>query len=500
MWQLPDVREPVAAADDGHVDLADADNAMVPYRESMRLLRRNDELIRGLERLPPGGWDWATASPAVRAWAEENRPALAAWLAGTQRRDCLVVQPGEIPRPDDQGLATLLYREFAILAALEATRRQAAGDLPGAWELHLARFRSGLLAGRHAGLTAQVTATMILARCPPAVTAWAADPALTADLVRRAIRDLIACRPLVTTPGDVVRHEYIVGRARLADPAYWTNGWDGARTDPASVWYNHVVGVPELVRFWKNEPKRSLKVYRLITTGFLAQCDRPPGTGPRLLVPDFAIFAVDPSTPPAVARIKPEALVAWAEASGVRGVVSNYAWGMSAVTTSQGRLDELLLIVARRAFALDHGGRPPATYADLFPGYLDALPPSHRAGVSAPAAVTAARRLRRTFRYRAGAPWFWRPKYPRKGGSGRVSVARARSVSRTWTPLFQTSTRVPRARTVERFHCVGRVRRVRGRGGVAVKRPGAVAVGDRPGRPASATPGRSATARSGRGS
>ncbi len=375
LWQLPDAPEPVAAADDGHVDLADADNAMVPYREAERLLRGDNEVVRGLERLPPAGWDWATATPAARAWAEANRPALAAWLAGTRRPDCLPFQPGGATRREDNAISTHLHGEFAILAALEARRRQAAGDLAGAWELDLARVRSGLLAGRHVGLIGQATAGMILARCPPAVAAWAGDPALTADQAHRAVRDLVACRPLVTTPVDVVRYEYVVGRARLADPLYWTNGWGGQRTDPASLWYNHVVGVPELVRFWKNEPKRSLKVFRLLTAGFLAQCDRPAGTRPPLLSPELGIFALDSTTPPAVARIKPEDLAAWAGASGARGFVSNYSWGVNSVAANQGRLDELLLIVTRRAFALDHEGRAAQTYGELVPAYLDTLPP-----------------------------------------------------------------------------------------------------------------------------
>ena len=38
-------------------------------------------------------------------------------------------------------------------------------------------------------------------------------------------------------------------------------------------------------------------------------------------------------------------------------------------------LDHYRLRMARRAYALDHAGRPAATYADLVPAYLDALPP-----------------------------------------------------------------------------------------------------------------------------
>ena len=377
LWRLPDAPEPFDLAKYGHVELADADNAMVLYREAIRALIRDEPLWHALPRGSADGWNWAAADPRVREWAGRNRPALDLWLRGADRPDCLLVQPEE--HRLDTALDPIADLQILMrLGALEATRRQAAGDLAGAWVCYRGVLRTCMHAGRRGATNAAAVGARGLAGTSPLVITWASDPNTTPDLLRRAAADLADCRLRAGTPADLIRTEYFVARASLADPDRWAN-WQRNEGGPDS-WYRHFPGVLWGQNFLRNEPKRSLKVLRLLTTGYLAQADRPAADRSRVAVPRYLIFAVDPSTPDPLTRIKPEDLAAWADASGCRGSELDPGFGLGFARGIETSLDHLRLNLAERAYALDHAEQPPTTYGDLLPTYFDALPPGFAPG------------------------------------------------------------------------------------------------------------------------
>ncbi len=372
LWSLPDAPEPVDPDRYGHVDLADEDNAMVFYRQAVDLLQRPETPRRGLP-----GWggyqgDWALAAPEVRAWAEANGPALDLWLRGTTLPDALVDQPGRRRDVDAVVLGQQLL-SLGHLGTLAATRLQEAGTLKGAWRYHRGVIRSALHATRHVGAAAATNASISLNRTAPLVRAWADHPAMTSNLLRGALADLAACRPLVPDPLAAIRVDYLGLRDLLLDPTRWER-WQFPRGD-LREWYNHVAAVEWAREFAQNEPKRSLRVLRLVYTGVLANAARPPGERPPLADRRYPIYAVDAATPAPLARIRPDALVRWVDASGCRGQIPDYGRTLGALQGIANLLDGHRLHFARRAFELDHANRAPATYADLWPAYLDALPP-----------------------------------------------------------------------------------------------------------------------------
>ena len=203
LWRLPAAPEPFDVARYGHVDLPDAENAMVAYRQAASARVRDDRLWM---ELPPGAreqWDWATADPRVREWAGRNKAALDLWLRGTVRPDALLVQPAEQDFHRSQNLVFDL-QELAHLGALEATRRQGVGDLAGAWAYHRGVIRSCLHAGRHAATMPVALGLRWIGLAKPLVQAWIDDPRQTPDLLRRAGADLAQCRELASrmTPAD----------------------------------------------------------------------------------------------------------------------------------------------------------------------------------------------------------------------------------------------------------------------------------------------------------
>ena len=384
IWRLPDAPEPFDLAKYGHSDLADSDNAMTFYDRAGRLLAADRNRSENEDRLfmslfiksQADQWDWRRVNSEDQAWLASNRAALDVWLAGTACPDALLVQPERFTATASTiGETVTRLRILAHLGALEATRRQASGDLAGAWTYYRGVIRSGLHTARHAGFDQAVAGSGILRLALPSVDGWGDDPNLPPELLRQAVADLKACRSLRTTMSDLIRVEYFVTRAELEQMTAneFTRPWSDSPD-----WLNHWPLVSWVARFARNEPRLSLKVFRLITAGRLAQSDRPLGDRPPVVFPQYQIYAVDASTPPQLAQITPQALAGWADSSNCRIVLNRNNWNQFLQATALAgadRLDSFGLRLAERAYKLDHGGQPAKTYGDLLPIYLDALPP-----------------------------------------------------------------------------------------------------------------------------
>ena len=202
---------------------------------------------------------------------------------------------------------------------------------------------------------------------------------MTPELLRGAIADLKACRALESPDSAMIRVEYFAARDLLGDYTAWEHGQQHQGEQPGTnredLWLNHFPAFLAVKYFWDNEPKRSRRVLRLITLGQLAQCDRPAADRPAVVSPEYLIYALDPTTPPPLNRIRPEQLAVWADAPGYRDVNREPGWALAMNATRRNQLDTLRLRLAERAYALDHVEQPPTTYGDLLSTYIDALPP-----------------------------------------------------------------------------------------------------------------------------
>ncbi len=382
LWQLPDAPEPFDLAKYGHVNLADTDNAMVLYAQAAKLLIKDPKVapLSVLVQRAGKDWDWTRASPEVRSFVESNGAAITLWLRGTIRPDAALVQPD---------LATLApplidigdLRILAYLGTLEATRRQAKGDLSGAWTYFRGVIRSGIHAGCHGGLGFAAMEGEILGPATLKVIAWVDDPRVTPQLLRQAVGDLTRSRQMMSSVTDMIRMEYFQTRADLDRPN--ERRPQLGRSGDSVAWLAEYLGVMDFLR---NEPKLSQRILRLITAGQLAQSERPIDSRPQVISPRYLIYAIDAATPSRLARIDPEKLVAWADASQCRDAIPEFSFFLMWVQAARNRFESLRLHLAERAYALDHGGQPAKTYGDLVSAYLDALPTGVTAGdlLSAP--------------------------------------------------------------------------------------------------------------------
>jgi hypothetical protein len=371
LWRLPKAPEPFDVAKLGRVEVPDSENAMIAYRAAFA--RTGEPVYKGYGT-DLKIWnvsDWSVADPEVRRWAEDNRHALPIWLPATELRESLLVQPESLEMRTQLGTVQTL-RPFVRLALLEGSRLEQDGDLAGAWKHYRAALRASRHAGMHGGLNQRLIGSSFLRQSRPRIEAWTANPKVTPELLRRAIADVEACAAMTSPASEMVRAEYFVYRAAVNTPEHWSKLSDsGPYAD--SEWYNQVSGLRWAQRFLRNEPKRSHRVLRLITAGYLAQCDRPGPLRPNLMFPQFMIYDQNSTTPAVVRSITPEDLNAWAKDSVMYPLANSSSHFQGLIDAEPGTFDSFRIRMAERAFEIDHG-KPPRTYGELLGVYLKALP------------------------------------------------------------------------------------------------------------------------------
>ena len=371
LWRLPNAPEPFDVAKFGRIEVPDSENAMVAYRSAFA---RTGELEYRDYQVAQKAWsvtDWSVADPEVRRWAEDHRHFLPIWLPATELRESLLVEPESMEMGTNLGPVQSL-RPFVRLALLEGSRLEQDGDLAGAWTHYRAALRASRHAGMHGGVNQRLIGSSLLRQSRPRIEAWTENPKVTPGLLRQAIADVEACAAMTSPASEMVRVEYFVYRAAVNGPELWSKFSDSGPYC-TSEWYNHVTGIRWAQRFLRHEPERSHRVLRLITAGYLAQCDRPPPLRPRLMFPPFMIYDQNSTTPAAVRSITPEDLNAWAKDSVMDSLANSSSHLQPLIDAEPGTFDGLRIKMAERAFEIDHG-KPPKTYGELLGPYLKSLP------------------------------------------------------------------------------------------------------------------------------
>jgi hypothetical protein len=372
LWRLPDSPEPFDLPKYGRVEVPDTDNAMVAYREIFA--RFGDLDAKSYKVANEKAWtlsDWSTADPEVRRWASDHREALEAWLPTNDRADSLLVQPEEL-RMGTLLEPVQLIRPYVRLALLEGSRLEQVGDLAGAWRMYRAALRASRHAGRHGGTIQHLVGNAFLRQSRPRIEAWIDRPSMTPELLRRAISDVEACWAMTSPASEMVRAEYFSARDTVNDTGSWVKLGDSGPYSTTD-WTNQFGGVRWARRFLRREPERSARVLRLVTAGYLAQCDRPRALRPKLLFADSMIYDHDARTPQAVRSIAPDALEFWSKDSVLNDLRPFSSIVQAYLDAEAGTFDHFRLRMADRAFEIEHG-RQPKTYGELLGPYLRDLP------------------------------------------------------------------------------------------------------------------------------
>ena len=381
---LPDVGEPFDVPAFLAFTLADDQNALLPYREAVKLYKppTDPNLLSPFPRIAtPPGPSSPSLSAEARSWVEANRPALEQFRQAWDRPDAFdpagrsVNPPGRF-EPEEN------YHRLCGLALLEAQRLVEDGDLAGAWTWYRSLMRSSWLIGHHSGESARAMGRNTRGRLARRLTVWAEHPKTDLALLRRALADVQACEPLLPSEAEILKVAYIVGldnfgaffraSAAVDIPPIEGDGFQPPR--------GLVTQFYEAKRWIRRDNERSRRVLNLVFCNWLKNVELPLDerpdpvirvkSGPRLLgLPaDFYPF------PAAVTKLDPIALARWyASTIDLRTnlpPLSSYQADLRQDLVAHG---SLVLAVANEIYRQEHGTLPESP-EKLVGAVLDHLP------------------------------------------------------------------------------------------------------------------------------
>lgn len=285
---VPDFGDPFDIAAWGHIDFDPAENAAVDYAATSRLYRgAHAPSWEDLERVWEHGW--SAASPDVRTWLADNRAALNAWRAGTEKDQHLRAQPAEMTI--ENCLNVRESRGLLRLAALESERLRFLGNTQAAWEWHRASLRCASHLGMNASMIDRSLAASLHNIHIKRMLSWARDATVTADQLAQALADVREDENLSSSPSVSIRIEFFIVCDGLANLEKLREGYDTVADD---------FGGDDLriARGWQlwlnNDRERTRRLLCHQIANLLEFADEPLSGQPGLLRGDFAWFDFDP--------------------------------------------------------------------------------------------------------------------------------------------------------------------------------------------------------------
>ena len=343
--------------------------------------------VHGIVRRGLASWPQADAN--IQSWLVKNREALELWRQAADRPEA------SLRRPEERDLLEgSPWRAMFVLAQLEASRLETAGDIEGAWgwqcaSLRMIRHIQDYDPLHHAADTERQVFPDVLAN----IRRRAHDPRASTSLLRRALDDALA-RDVPTTRGSAaLKLEYLSVAHRLAKPSneMVAQAWDDlCSDDDDALWYRHLPLFQESRWFIRNEPERSRRVARYAFKNWITLCERPctlwprgtswspiaQGGTPLLLLNDAGSLG----TPADVAGLTATDLGKWFDSTLFfrRQYNDDLSWKVgsynSYVVTRLADQSRLIVDLANEMYARDHGGQYPTSAKELVGPYLKSLP------------------------------------------------------------------------------------------------------------------------------
>lgn len=348
--KVPQADEPFDTKPVLELVVPDADNAFVEYRAASLLLVPRDPKanIDDFEKAQSDGWVYATEP--VRKWLDANRPFMELWRKGTAKPDAQYLRAGEL------SLDTLLpvvqeAREFSRLVRLESSKLLAEGQTEESWDWLRTSFRMSRQLGRHGVMIERLVGIGTHSLTAEGMMNWASDPQVTAELLRRAIRELQVEQKRTPPLSACLQMDY------LSAMTTWRSLTDG----PANATLNRLTGESEL-----NE-----RAFRHVFANWLGQADLPRNqrtkTLPGLFVfePSAANVKTQPSANEVSGYVHLSVMAALFVPSGQQLFV--------AIDREAARDIVLLTVLALELFAREHG-QYPEKLEELVPDFLPAAP------------------------------------------------------------------------------------------------------------------------------
>jgi hypothetical protein len=377
---LPDIGDPFDVRAFRAFSIPDDQNAFT-------FLRRAEE---NLTPSPPIlALTWSQADQKSREWVETNRPAIELFQRGADQSDAA--------NPD--GDSTLNGQRMALLVLLEADRRQAFGDMAGAWDCYRAILRMATHIRRRGSLNQRDDLYVYWNRLFRArLSTWAADSRASIPQLHGALEEALKNEPKPEWDVFAMKSGYLAMMRSLEQPV------------PASVqhdvgWeYDFRLGDMKLSsdvagyldagwRFLLRESERSRRVLQLLYANWLANVEthEPRKPAVRALfsllrstnpvskgTTSVTLYTVGPLAPAGARALAPTQVASWLVATNdakLRVIVANsnqWTWSPDRLHDRRDYHD-LVVMLAGELYRREHGALPPSEEA-LVGTYLKSLP------------------------------------------------------------------------------------------------------------------------------
>jgi hypothetical protein len=401
---LPDVGDPFDVTEALRpIEMLEDENAYVLYADAKgQLSRRSPALSKNIFDAST----WPRAGEDVRAFVQQNRPALLTWREGSERPDAIYNQPGKL------AVDTLLpvvqeLRLFTQMAALEGSHDEEKGAMEDAWLWYRAMLRCSRHVGRHGVIIERQVGGAIHKEAAARILHWAIDRRVDAELLRRALDDTLAADRMTPPLSKTLKLEYLIYLRDLQELRVMVNEvpMPGGRFG----WFEQMVVATgakptvQRLRFYAtNDVERSRRALRLVFANWMAQVDKPSSNrAPIAIRTPTLIYAPDQTAPPAARAVDPEILDKAIEQTSLAYVIlrpADLSFGAGTPTTKapwegdgliareQRRRAALLVKLAAELYRREHGTLPERAGTLVGP-YLKELPEGIKSDDGIPVAL-----------------------------------------------------------------------------------------------------------------
>jgi hypothetical protein len=374
---LPDIGDPFNVAAFRTFSLPDDENAFTYFRRSWKAID------------PIYGGGWSETNPEFRAFVEANRPAVKLFIEGAEQADGISGPVGEPVPGENSYLGPLQASSWGLIGMtlMEGGLREEKGDMAGAWDCYRAVLRMTVHVRRRERLADRSRVNLWLPVLRKHLATWAADLRTTIHQVRRALEDVVACRPMPEWDAFTLKIEYLDLMRRLdrrvVPPREQIEEEWAYRLNDLQLPVDLSLDLYQVKRGVAREPERSRRVIRLLFANWLAHVEQP---GPRKptararfhiakQTSGVLLYDVSHDAPAEARALSPQQLASWLVTTNDAKLALRYgflAWP-AVRRTEQRSYREVLVLLAGEIYRRERGAPPPNDEA-LVGTYLESLP------------------------------------------------------------------------------------------------------------------------------
>jgi hypothetical protein len=271
---------------------------------------------------------------------------------------------------------------------MEGGLREEKGDMAGAWDCYRAVLRMTVHVRRRERLMDRWRVNLWLPLLQKHLATWAADTRTTIPQVRRALEEVVECRPMPEWDAFTLKIEYLdlmrfLDRRVVPPPEQIEEEWTH-RLSEMQLPVDLGLGLYQVKRGLAREPERSRRVIRLLFANWLAHVEHPgqrkPAARARFHIAKqtngvLLLYPVSPDAPAGARALSPQEVASWLVTTNDAKLWLRYgfqAWP-TVRRAEQRSYRELLVLLAGEIYRRERGALPPSDEA-LVGIYLKSLP------------------------------------------------------------------------------------------------------------------------------